>query len=190
MVDLDNLALPASVTRVLTVDLCERYGVFPLGSDTKAKLIQLATSDPTNVEALSDITFKTGLKVQTAIATGSSIDRAVRRMYYGEQTQSKAPGAPGTMQRYGMPEPQFEADDISGVRSRPSVTATQPIIDPNVEMEAAARAGEMARLRERLSALEKQSAGQVRALRALVELLVETGLVSKTDYIAKANNRE
>ena len=56
--------------------------------------------------------------------------------------------------------------------------------------EAAAREAEIARLKDRLGALEKRSETQVRALRALVELLVESGLVSRDEYLAKANRQD
>lgn len=198
VVDLDTLKLPAGVTQILTVDLCERYGVFPLGIDVKQKLVQLATSDPTNVAALNDITFKTGLKVQAAVATGSSIDRAVRRMYYGESTTASKTATP---QRFGVQEPTFGEDEISGVAPKPSrgasaakaAAAPPPAarnIDPMAEIETAAREAEIARLKDRVAALEKRSESQVRALRALVELLVESGLVSRDEYMQKANRQD
>lgn len=189
VVDLDNTKLPPTVTQILTVDLCERYGVFPLGVDPKGKQVQLATSDPTNVDALNDITFKTGFKVQTAVATGSSIDRAVRRMYYGEQTK---PTRTATPQRFGVQEPTFGEEEISEVKPAPKRSAPKAArtVDPMAEIEAAAREAEIARLKDRIAALEKRSESQVHALRALVELLVESGLVSRDEYLAKANRQK
>ena len=197
VVDLDTLKIPQGVTQILTVDLCERYGVFPLGLDVKGKIVQLATSDPTNVAALNDITFKTGLKVQAAVATGSSIDRAVRRMYYGESTQASKTATP---QRFGVQEPTFGEDEISGVAPKPSRGAAAkaapprpPVarqVDPMAEIETAARGAEIARLKDRIAAMEKRSDSQVRALRALVELLVESGLVSRDEYMQKANRQD
>jgi type IV pilus assembly protein PilB len=189
VVDLDNTKLPPTVTQILTVDLCERYGVFPLGVDQKGKQVQLATSDPTNVDALNDITFKTGYKVQTAVATGSSIDRAVRRMYYGEQTKASRTATP---QRFGVQEPTFGAEEISEVKPAPKRSAPKAArtMDPMAEIEAAAREAEIARLKDRIVELEKRSEAQVHALRALVELLVESGLVSRDEYLAKANRQK
>lgn len=196
VVDLDTVNLPATVTQILTVDLCERYGVFPLGIDVRGKQIQLATSDPTNADAINDIIFKTGMKVQTAVATGSSIDRAVRRMYYGESTTASKTTTP---QKLGLAEPTFGEEEISGVRPKPRASAPKPSapgskkgggLDPIQEIEIAAREAEIARMKDRLAQLEKQSAGQVRALRALVELLVQSGLVSRDEYLQKANRPE
>jgi type IV pilus assembly protein PilB len=153
--------------------------VFPLGADVRAKTLQVATSDPTNVDALNDIAFKTGMKTSVSVATASAIDRAVRRLYYGEQTGPMPTASP---QRFGVPEPMFDAVEISGLKPRPSIPS-----DPMVEIDAAARDAEIARLKERIAALEKQSDKQVRALRALVDVLVQAGLVSRDEYLAKAN---
>jgi type IV pilus assembly protein PilB len=190
VVDLDTVNLPETVTHILTVALCERYGVFPLGVDVRAKQMQLATSDPTNVEALNDIVFKTGMKVQTAVATASSVDRAIRRMYYGEQTQASNTATPV---RFGVHEPSFEIEEISGVMKvpvPPPSAPRPPKLDPIAEIELAAREAEIARLKDRLSAMEKREQSHVRALRALVELLVESGLISRNEYLEKTNRPE
>jgi hypothetical protein len=109
-------------------------------------------------------------------------------MYYGEEAQ--APSAV-TPQGFVLSEPTFEAEEISGVHVRPPMPVATPVpvmaIDPVAEIEAAALEGEIARLKDRVAVLEKQHAGQVRALRALIELLVESGLVSRDEYLTKAN---
>jgi type IV pilus assembly protein PilB len=179
-VDLDTAKLPPTVTQLLGVDICERYGVFPLGADLKAGTLQLATSDPTSVEAQRDITFKTGLKVQAAVATGSGIDRAIRRLYYGEQKVARS-SAP--RKKFAPPPLAYEPPPPTW-RPMPAVAP-----DPLAEIDAAARNAELVRLTERLNALEKQNASQARALRALVELLIESGVVARQAYLAKARGQ-
>src|SRR4051812_703557 len=51
-VDLDTVELPPAAPTWLRLDLCERYGVFPLAINPGARAISIATSDPTNVEHL------------------------------------------------------------------------------------------------------------------------------------------
>jgi type IV pilus assembly protein PilB len=173
-VDLDRAPVPPTVTQLLTVDLCERYGVFPLGADLANKTLQLATSDPTNLDAQRDLMVKTGLKVQAAVASASAIDRAVRRAYYGEQPGARALTPPP--RKFQPPEPQYAPPP-------PTWRPAEP--DPLAEIDAAARDAELVRLSERLAALEKHSAAQGRALRSLVELLAESGLISKDEYLTK-----
>jgi hypothetical protein len=58
------------------------------------------------------------------------------------------------------------------------------------EIESAAREAEIARLKDRLAATEQRAEAQSRALRALIELLVESGLVSRDEYLQKASRLE
>jgi hypothetical protein len=61
------------------------------------------------------------------------------------------------------------------------------VIDPIAEVELAAREAELARLKDRVASLEKKNEAQVRALKALVELLVQSGLVSRDEFLQKAS---
>ena len=227
VVDLDQVTLPPSIVGLLRVDLAERYGVFPIGADAKGRTLQLATSDPTNGEALNELEFRTNAKIQIAVATASSIDRAIRRLYYGEDTRPvPAPPASGEA-AYELKVPEPPA---------PAASPQPPPFDPHLELEGAAdraevsrlkeqvtglekttahmavlkeqvaqldkQAAPVARLQEQLAALEKQlapvarlreqvadleknSAHQVRAMRALVEQLIESGLISRDEYVAR-----
>lgn len=190
-VDLDRIELPPSITHLLRVDLAERYGVFPIGADAKTRTLRLAMSDPTNIDTMKAIGLSTRAKIQVAIATGTAIDRAIRRFYYGDNVSGPMP--PAGASRYRANEPSF--DLTPGAPSgpmpmRPSAPRPPPGAvppDPLREIEAGAAQGELHRLSERLTSLERQSAAQVRALRTLVELLMESGLVSRDEFVARAN---
>ena len=105
LLNLDQAPLAPDVVQWLRVDLAERYGVFPLGGDRKARAIQVATSDPTNVEALQELAFSTGLRVSLTVASASGIDRAIRRYYYGESTTASPTATPQSM---GLTESTFD----------------------------------------------------------------------------------
>ncbi len=174
-IDLDRQALPATVVSMMRVDLCERYGVFPVGGDARTRTLNLATSDPTNVEALQELAFATNAKVVPVVATASSIDRAIRRYYYGESTVASKTATPAQL---GLKETNVELDELLGVGpAKPAAPA--PVVDDGAWKK------EIALLREEIEALDKTSTNQTRSLRALVELLIEAGLISREDYLAK-----
>lgn len=187
-VDLDKAQLPDRITDCLRLDLAERYGVFPLGVDAHGHTLFVATSDPTNVEHVQELEFATNMKLELAVATGSSIDRAIRRYYFGENVVPTATIRPDEL---GVNETTFELDELMGEAaaappSRPEPRKTAPAGPPApaaVPGEVAALNHEVAVLREQVQALEAISTSQVRALRVLLEILIESGLVTREEYL-------
>jgi type IV pilus assembly protein PilB len=191
-VDLDCAQLPGHVTDYLRLDLAERYGVFPLGVDTQGQTLFLATSDPTNIEHLQELEFATNMKVQPVVATGSSIDRAIRKYYFGENVVPTPTLRPENL---GVNETTFELNELLGEvpdappsapqarpQSEPAATSAQP--GPQTPAsELAALKHDLALLREQVLALETISTSQVRALRVLLEILIESGLVTREEYL-------
>jgi type IV pilus assembly protein PilB len=162
-VDLDHDELPQDVARLLPVNLCERYGLFPVSRDDDTRTFHVATADPTGWEALDEVSFRTGMKIQPVVASASAIDRAIRRYYYGESTVSSDTLDPAT---YGL----RGAGDVQ--------------LDPGADVPTSE--GELAR---RFAALEHTVHGELKALRALVELLVEQGVIDKDAYLAKVRQK-
>jgi type IV pilus assembly protein PilB len=131
-VDLDRARLAPGVNRLLPLELCERYGMLPLGQRQQEGKLLLALFDPTNHEAQVAARRASGLQPVVHVATASSIDRAIRKYYYGEATPTPAPGNPlFTVTRNTME----------------TVQPAQP------ERELAARVDDLERKLERLSAL-------------------------------------
>ena len=161
-VDLETLELPAGVLGFLRVDIAERYGVFPIAGDREQKTITLATSDPTNVEAFQELSLYTGMRIQgVVVAAGSSIDRAIRRHYYGENT--------------GTPKATPPAP--------PKVVASQgPATSSDVARELAA-------LTQRIADIERVVRGEVRALRGLVEVLLDKRVITREEYVHRVRSR-
>lgn len=200
LVDLDTVKVPQDVTAWLRVDVAERYGVFPLGGDARQKTLQVATSDPTNFEALQELAFHTGMKIQVSICGSIAIDRAIRKHYYGESVVASDVGSTSLL---GLEEQTFDAQEIvtrSGdkVSSGDDVMAsaalgqqadpyaiTSPRSMAQMEQERATKD-----LTARLEALEKHAAQQVKALRTLFELLVEKGHINRDEYLAKVKARD
>ncbi|MDF1563415.1 MAG: general secretion pathway protein GspE [Deltaproteobacteria bacterium] len=181
-IDLDTQQLPQAVTQVLGVDVCERYGVFPVGVDRQRRAIQIAAADPTNYEALDEVAFRTNLKVEPVVATASSVDRAIRRYYYGENPRI-GPSATLDPSTYGleggrMIDMDDESETDPGSASPPAPAAVRGVA-------ADAIPAGLAELSSRIESLEQTLTAEVRALRALVELLVEQGTIDRDTYLAK-----
>lgn len=177
-VNLDEAPVSLEVLQLLRVDVAERYGVFPFASDAKQKTLQIATADPTNFEALQELAFNTGLKILPSVAGSSAIERAIRRHYYGESTTASLAARPKEL---GLSEVELSAHDFIAQ----SAGATAPASAAEVEL-----ARQVKELSERLAALEKHASTQVRALRSLVELLIDKGTIGQDEYLNKVRAKE
>lgn len=189
-VDLDKARLPDGIVQQLRLDVAERYGVFPLAFDARTKTLSVATSDPTNVEAFQELAFHSGYKILPVVCGSSSIDRAIRRYYYGEKTVASDATTP---QALGVDEQTVSAQELIQ-RSGPQRQADLPVEPPAPAASGSSAQLELVRqlreLTERLEALEKHGANQVRALRSLFELLVEKGYITRDEYLAKVRGRQ
>src|SRR5512140_2229728 len=81
-VDLRDFELEASVVRLVPGETAAKYNVIPVARS--GNTLTLAMTDPTNVFAMDDIKFRTGLHVEPVVASDSAIREAVER-HYGAQ---------------------------------------------------------------------------------------------------------
>jgi type IV pilus assembly protein PilB len=178
--DIDNMNIEPELTKILRLDLAERYGVFPLRTDRATKTLLVATSDPTNVDQLQELEFATGMKVLPAVAAASAIDRAIRRYYFGESIVATqvVRADPSNAN-----ETTFELDALMDLQSAPvsepqAARASAPLSEPDLQRDIAA-------LKEQVEALERVSASQVRAVRSLLEVLIHSGIVTRDEYLER-----
>jgi type IV pilus assembly protein PilB len=173
-VNLATTQVSAQAVKLLPVQAAERFGVMPLALDATGRVLRLATSDPTNYEALHDIAFSTGFKIDPVLAGPSDIDKAIRRYYYGE-TEDR-PARTAVPADFGMRERTF-GDPAEPVVEQPA-TALGPTA---TEINRA--------LVERMLRLEDVAAKQARALRALVETLEDCGLLDHEGYVKRLRGK-
>jgi hypothetical protein len=82
----------------------------------------IATNDPANAEQLSAIEAATGFKVQPVVATTASIERGIRRHYYGED--------PDASKRVRAPwDEQGQSPAASSPTMAAAVAATAAFVD-------------------------------------------------------------
>jgi type IV pilus assembly protein PilB len=159
-VDLSQVDVPPEALSVLPVDACERYGVFPVRVDTKNRVLWLATVEP-DQKMLQEIAQIAQHTVEPVLCSMSSIDRAIRRYYFGDpDVHTDRLGEP----LRSIPGAQRNGEDEL---TAAAVVPGTPRVDP------------LAELRTIVVRLEKQVSAQARAFRALVEILQDKGIVRR-----------
>jgi type IV pilus assembly protein PilB len=192
-VDLDSSEIPDDALSCLAVDACERYGVFPVRVDRKEGVLWVATAEPDR-QTLQEVAGIAQLTLEPVLASMSSIDRAVRRYYFGEK---KA----GPKHRLGEPLKNIPGDTplaAPAPRAVPrhdedEVVVPEAVVEPDEGLGAIApkvrQVDGIEELKTLIIRLEKTVNAQSRAFRALVDLLQEKGVVRRGELGARTSKK-
>ena len=80
-INLDLFQIEKDVIKLISEDVALKYSVLPISK--VGATLTLAMADPTNVFAMDDIKFMTGLNVEPVIASETSIHMAIAKYYSG-----------------------------------------------------------------------------------------------------------
>lgn len=185
LADLEGAAVPESIVRQIGPEFAEQNALCPVRYDPERKVLIVALSDPTDVSVLDALRFRTGLRIEPALAAPSQL--ALQRPRIMDA---------GGSDRTGGPLDAIELEDIPAeeipecpIESNASYVAAMTAAEvelreagdsePPTEVVLSPAAGDLI---ARLDAAQRQ---QRRALRVLIELLVEKGVFSREDYLVR-----
>src|SRR5690606_36776142 len=78
-VNLEETDIDREVLKLVAKDVCERHKIIPIARN--GAQLTIAMSDPTNLNAIDDIKFLTGLNVDPVVASEMAILAAIERYY-------------------------------------------------------------------------------------------------------------
>lgn len=189
--DLERVEVPPEVLAKLDPEFAELHAICPERFDEARGELLIAMADPSNVQAVDQVRARTGLKVRTSIAGENQIQKAVRRLYQIEPEPVDDPAE--WLERTG--EQRVErlarvsgglpiASGVPVVLGSGAPTPSPPAVPPPAAADSKTlSAVEMAR------ALESAQKNQIRAIRALVEILLERGAFTREEYLARIQRR-
>ena len=119
-ITLGRFDLDPAVVRLVSAETAAKHQVIPVGRTTTA--LTLAMIDPTNVFAIDDITFMTGLHVEPVVATEWAMREAFAR-YYGFGTAASDGAASTRSARIPRPLKGPGADGDDGIEVVSTVDA-------------------------------------------------------------------
>jgi hypothetical protein len=174
-VDLDKEPLPSDpVRRKIPHDLASDMNAVPLRLEEDGKVLVVAMADPTNVRQLDAIQGISKCKIRPVIAGPSQVARSLARAYEGEAD-------------VGPADEQFKVVDAQGrtvVKSVAELNPSTPAPTPRVAAPAP-RPPAGSNPSALLQAVEETQRKEVAALRAMVDLLIEKGVFTRDEYIAR-----
>src|SRR4051812_46967069 len=163
--DKDALAL-------VPADTAEEFGLVPIGLKDQGRALLVAMSDPLNISATDHLVSLTGgKKIEPQLAGASAIRNAISRWYRGEELlRDEITGAMSIVNNAG--------DTVVGIESRKGKGHGKAAL-------AAAAAPARGSAAEVLRGVEETQRRSVAALKAMVELLIEKGIFSRDEYLAR-----
>jgi type IV pilus assembly protein PilB len=92
-ISLKEFDLDPAVVRLIPAETANKYNVIPVGKN--GTTLTLAMTDPTNVFAMDDIKFRTGLHIEPVVASDTAIREAINQ-YFGKNGTAAVNGAKAT----------------------------------------------------------------------------------------------
>ena len=151
VVQLEKLQVPDYVIKMVPVELAEKNSMVPIRMEGEVgkpgECVVLAMSDPTNLNVLDEVQFRTGKRAKGLLATESSITKAIRLYYHGEEGEEPQEFItdPHKIQFGGQ---EMAADEMVVVQGKlesapeaPASSAPAPVDaeDPFAELESLAK---------------------------------------------------
>lgn len=180
-VDLSSREIPLEVLRTVPRAVCEKYKLFPfevVKQERGPARLWVAMADPTNLEAIDEVRFRSGMNVSVAAAPSSAVDAAIRRYIYGERD----PSALEPRSTFVPPRLSDQAASEDAVVELADLFEDEPRA-AKLEGRALER-----RIMEKLEALATGQEGDRpvpawKIVGALVQVLVRQGIVRDADFL-------
>jgi hypothetical protein len=167
-------------------EMARELELVPIQLKEDGKTLVVAMAEPQNVDVVDTIRARTGCRIVTHLAGRTAIARAISRFYVGQAELSEVDGgAFRVVDSSGQPLVRNGHERATARAGSPSANAAQTAgrargVPPST---AAAPQDPI----ELLRAIEDIQRREVAALRAMVELLIDKGVFSREEYLAKVN---
>ena len=161
---------------LIPAEVAEEFGLVPIGLKDEGRTIVVAMSDPLNIGVTDHLRSLTGAKkIDSQLAGASAIRNAISRWYRGEELL----GEEG--EQASMKVVDNSGQSVVTMDPRNKGKNAPPSAPPPSTGNGAPRASAV----EVLRGVEETQRRSVAALKAMVELLIEKGVFSRDEYLAR-----
>jgi MshEN domain len=191
-VDISKIKIEPSVVALIPKKISVKYNIFPLGIKTEGgkKILFIATSDPTNPEAIDEIQFLTGHTVRPVLAADQDILNAIEEYYKPDAQQIlneriiSLADADIAFEKVTPPNDSPGKNDMIVIHDQPGGVQSEQVSDAELPEEAKAIIRATLGLKTGLShdlltALMNKETRVI--LNRLIELLFDKGIIKEPD---------
>ncbi|MCC7507885.1 MAG: hypothetical protein IT464_00750 [Planctomycetes bacterium] len=164
--DLANMILPVNLLKAVPKDIIEKHHLIPVHQTDK--VLTVCMSDPTDYEALDELQFVSGKKIETTLATRDSIKRAIAEfLEESDKADRKAAGITG-----GKPPSAGKLRPAS----RGSLAALREATESSLVDEVRERLNQAG-----VKGVSTQTLTRAELRAAVIPVLIKKGLISEAD---------
>jgi type IV pilus assembly protein PilB len=167
VVKLGGKQVNPEVLELVPIDLAEKHRCIPLlvNDEGGQQVLYLGMEDPSDLDALDEISFRLSEKVRPVLVMHTELDEALQRHYHWESYAGNSTPSPGAADAEAAPEV---------VEIPPG---EEPAASPLEAESPAAESGQAKRAAEKHGAV----------LRALTQLLVEKGVITRDELVDRVS---
>lgn len=175
--NLAELRVPEALLQRLDRVFCEQSGLVPIAYVQQRRSLVVAVSDPTQVVLIDELSRRVGLRVEVALAGERQVLDAIDRLYGAALDPNASVGGPGIEFVNNQGTTLIKSRDQVVAEHRTRRSAGGERSTPG--LPGGGSAAELEHLAEK----------QARAVRAILELLLERQVLSREEYLAWRNQR-
>lgn len=183
-VNLDSItSIPPHVRSKISIDMARDLVALPLQLRDEGKTLVVAMAEPQNVKQIDSLRALSRCKILPQVAGRQAIARAFTRFYDQDSEISDADAS------FKMVDAQGHTVIKSGQRieqaGRKPTTQNVPLVGGARTMSALELPASGKTAIEMLTAIEAAQRKEVAAIKAMVEMLIEKGVFTREEYLAK-----
>jgi len=162
-------------------EVAEEFGLVPVALKEEGRVLVVAMSDPLNLGVTDHLRQLTGARIESQLAGASAIRNAISRWYRGEELLGDDEQQSSMKVVNNSGQSVVTLDPRNSPKNAPPQSAPPPQAPAPSPGNGAQRTSAV----EVLRGVEETQRRSVAALKAMVELLIEKGVFSRDEYIAR-----
>ncbi|HSP81100.1 MAG TPA: hypothetical protein VLQ93_21435 [Myxococcaceae bacterium] len=175
--------VPKHVLTRIPMQTARDFAVLPLQLRDDGKTLAVAMADPLNVRQLDELRAITKCRIAPNVAGRTSIARAMARLYDDSEELAEADTGFKVVDAQGRTVVKHMSEVQGAPQAAPAPAPSSP---PSRETPAVrGNSGGGSGAVELLRSVEEVQRKEVAALKAMVELLIEKGVFTRDEYLAK-----